>query len=131
CRECDFLLRLRGKLRSVMVMPSLVCARCEVEVMSLARLQSLQGGPAVLGIGEQVPLGCDIAGDGNRPIADAPLNPRARYLQLSSQLGNRQPPGEVAWVCPTGASQHAVTLANDLHRPSSSGRRNTLTEGVA
>src|SRR5947199_5547891 len=99
-----------------MVMPSLVCARCEVEVMSLARLQSLQGGPAVLGIGEQVPLGRDIAGDGNRPIADAPLNPRARHPQLSSQLGNRQPPGEVARVCPTSASQHAVTLANDLYR---------------
>jgi hypothetical protein len=99
-----------------MLMPSLVRARCEVEVMSLARLQSLQGGPAVLGIGEQVPLGCDIAVDGNRPIADAPVNPRARYLQLSGQFGDRQPPGEVARVCPTGSSQHAVALSNDLHR---------------
>ena len=97
-------------------MPSLVCARCKVEVMSLARLQSLESGPAVLGIGEQVTLGCDIAADGNRPIADAPVNPRARHLQLSGQLGDRQPPGEVAGACPTGASQHAVALSNDLYR---------------
>src|SRR5829696_3059354 len=67
-------------VRSVMLMPSLVRAWCEVEVMSLARLQSLQGGPAVLGIREQVTLGRDIAADGNRPVADAPVNPRARHL---------------------------------------------------
>src|SRR3954469_10713622 len=97
-------------------MPSLVRARCEVEVMRLARLQFLEGSPAVLGIGEQVTLGRDVAGDSNRPIADAPVNPRARHPQLSGQLGNRQPPGEVAWACPTGSSQHAVTLSNDLHR---------------
>src|SRR3954466_75704 len=103
-------------VRSIMLMPSLVCARCKVEVMSLARLQSLESGPAVLGIGEQVTLGCDVAGDSNRPIADAPVNPRARHLQLSGQLGDRQPPGEVAGACPTGASQHAVALSNDLYR---------------
>jgi hypothetical protein len=67
-------------IRSVMLMPSLVRARCEGEVLSLARLQSLQSGPAVLGIGEQVTLGRDIAADSNRPIADAPVNPRARHL---------------------------------------------------
>jgi len=39
-------------IRSVMLMPSLVRARCEVEVMSLARHQSLEGSPAVPGIGE-------------------------------------------------------------------------------
>src|SRR5215210_2007819 len=99
-----------------MLMPSLVHARCEVEVMSLARLQSLEGSPAVLGIGEQVTLGRDIAPDSNRLIADAPVNPRARHPQLSGQLGDREPPGEVAQVCPTGSSQNAVTLSNDLHR---------------
>ena len=97
-------------------MPLLVRARCEVEVMRLARLQFLEGSPAVLGIGEQVTLGRDIAADGNRPIADAPVNPRARHLQLSGQLGDRQPPGEVTRVCPTGSPQHAVSLSNDLHR---------------
>src|SRR3954452_1161006 len=51
-------------VRSVILMPSLVRARCEVEVMRLARLQSLESGLAILGIGEQVALGCDIAADG-------------------------------------------------------------------
>src|SRR4051794_8106156 len=50
--EQKAVVRVARVIRSVMLMPSLVRARCEVEVMSLARHQSLEGSPAVLGIGE-------------------------------------------------------------------------------
>src|SRR3954452_4618376 len=50
-------------VRSVMLMPSLVHARCEVEVMSLARLQSLEGNPGCLRFwGKDNRLCCGVRG---------------------------------------------------------------------
>ena len=64
-------------LRSVMLMPSLVCLLGAVDAINRASLQFREAGEGVVGVREQEAVGGRIADDGDCPVADAPFNPIA------------------------------------------------------
>mgnify|MGYP006147086779 FL=1 len=64
-------------LRSVMLMPSLVCLLGAVDAINRASLQFRETGEGVVGIREQEAVGGRVADNGDCPVADAPFNPIA------------------------------------------------------
>ena len=65
------------ELRSVMLMPSLVCLLGAVDAINRASLQFRETGEGVVGIREQEAVGGRVADNGDRPVANAPFNPIA------------------------------------------------------
>ena len=64
-------------VRSVMLMPSLVCLLGAVDAINRASLQFREAGEGVVGIREQEAVGGRVADNGDRPVANAPFNPIA------------------------------------------------------
>ena len=65
------------EVRSVMLMPSLVCLLGAVDVINRASLQFRETGEGVVGIREQEAVGGRVADNGDCPVANAPFNPIA------------------------------------------------------
>ena len=65
------------EIRSVMLMPSLVCLLGAVDVINRASLQFRETGEGVVGIREQEAVGGRVADKGDFPVANAPFNPIA------------------------------------------------------
>ena len=65
------------EVRSVMLMPSLVCLLGAVDAINRASLQFRETGEGVVGIREQEAVGGRVADNGDRPVANAPFNPIA------------------------------------------------------
>ena len=65
------------EVRSVMLMPSLVCLLGAVDAINRASLQFRETGEGVVGIREQEAVGGRVADNGDCPVANAPFNPIA------------------------------------------------------
>ena len=65
------------EIRSVMLMPSLVCLLGAVDAINRASLQFRETGEDVVGIREQEAVGGRVADNGDCPVANAPFNPIA------------------------------------------------------
>ena len=65
------------EVRSVMLMPSLVCLLGAVDAINRASLQFRETGEGVVGIREQEAVGGRVADNGDRPVANAPFDPIA------------------------------------------------------
>src|SRR4051812_23299417 len=119
------------EVRSVMLMPSLICLLGAVDAINRASLQFRETGEGVVGIREQEAVGGRVADNGDCPVANAPFNPIARDLQPPGQFGHGQPARDVAGVGLSLVSQHAVVLPDMADRfhgdMSASSRAITLT----
>src|SRR3954468_2344069 len=65
------------EVRSVMLMPSLICLLGAVDAINRASLQFRETGEGVVGIREQEAVGGRVADNGDCPVANAPFNPIA------------------------------------------------------
>ncbi len=65
------------EVRSVMLMPSLVCLLGAVDAINRASLQFRETGEGVVGIREQEAVGGRVADNGDCPVANAPFDPIA------------------------------------------------------
>src|SRR3954452_8048688 len=102
-----------------MLMPSLVCELRAVKVIDHAGLQLVEAGEDGVSIREQEAVGPGIAGDGDRPVADPPLDPITGDLEPAGQFGHAQPPWNTLGMRASPIPQHAMGLSdltNRIHR---------------